>query len=287
MKGSACGCGVCGLSFSADTIVATPDGPRAIASINAGEKVLAYEPRTKEVTAQTVDQVFVNHDSDRIDVTLEAPAPSASRATDAMPTFGATARQINRSTETIHTTANHPWLTADRGWVDAGELQIGEPIQLANGSIARVDGVRGVAGIGAMYDLNLDKVHTFAVGRAAYVVHNCGDSGVAQRLRDRLGRFTEDPDKATAQPGDAVHGNSRASLRKAYLYIRRIDGDFEKWGVTDNPRGRYSGPFMRGRKLEVVLEGNRSDMLDIERALVALDPGPANFERWAGDNRLQ
>ena len=29
--------------------------------------------------------------------------------------------------ETVHTTANHPWLTTDRGWVPAGDLRPGEP----------------------------------------------------------------------------------------------------------------------------------------------------------------
>jgi hypothetical protein len=170
MKGSACGCNACSLSFSADTKVATPDGPRAIASINAGDKVLAYDPGTKEVSPQTVDQVFVNHDSDRVDVTLDAPSPSTGKGRSARPTLRAGASMLDRSTETIHTTAKHPWLTADRGWVDAGALQVGEPVQLADGSIAQVDDLKIVPGTGEMFE----EVHTFAVGQGLYVVHNCG-----------------------------------------------------------------------------------------------------------------
>ncbi len=35
---------------------------------------------------------------------------------------------------TIHTTANHPWLTTDWGWVPAGDLHSGEPIVREGGA---------------------------------------------------------------------------------------------------------------------------------------------------------
>lgn len=37
-------------------------------------------------------------------------------------------------TETPHTTANLPWLTADRGWVPAGALPPGEWVVTLNGA---------------------------------------------------------------------------------------------------------------------------------------------------------
>jgi hypothetical protein len=37
-------------------------------------------------------------------------------------------------TETIHTTANHPWLTVERGWVLAGALPPGEWVVTLNGA---------------------------------------------------------------------------------------------------------------------------------------------------------
>ena len=41
--------------------------------------------------------------------------------------------QAPPSNETIHTTANHPWLTADRGWVLAGDLRVGEAVVTLDG----------------------------------------------------------------------------------------------------------------------------------------------------------
>ncbi|HEV2237494.1 MAG TPA: hypothetical protein VGR57_12600 [Ktedonobacterales bacterium] len=48
--------------------------------------------------------------------------------------------------ETIHTTANHPWLTADRGWVLAGDLRLGERVVRLDGAAVRARSER-VAGV--------------------------------------------------------------------------------------------------------------------------------------------
>ena len=63
-------CAVGGLSFSADTQVATPGGERPIASLKVGDHVLAYNPATGNMTAQTIVKVYLNHDHDRLDITL-------------------------------------------------------------------------------------------------------------------------------------------------------------------------------------------------------------------------
>ncbi|HEY7974472.1 MAG TPA: hypothetical protein VID72_03965, partial [Ktedonobacterales bacterium] len=41
-------------------------------------------------------------------------------------------------TELIHTTASHPWLSADHGWQRAGNLRVGEPVRLLDGGTATV-----------------------------------------------------------------------------------------------------------------------------------------------------
>lgn len=45
-----------------------------------------------------------------------------------------TATTAQPGDETIHTTANHPWLSADRGWIVAGKLWLGEQVLRADGS---------------------------------------------------------------------------------------------------------------------------------------------------------
>ncbi len=51
--------------------------------------------------------------------------------------------------EVVHTTANHPWYTADRGWQLGGALRVGEPVARVDGSTAVVVAVRVVPGAAA------------------------------------------------------------------------------------------------------------------------------------------
>lgn len=92
------------------------------------------------------------------------------------------------SAETIRTTTNHPWLTADRDWLPAGFLHVGERVVRADGSTATVAAVRAVAGVAVMYDLTIGVIHTFLVGNGRYVVHNCpGGDGGSGKGKDKLG----------------------------------------------------------------------------------------------------
>ena len=94
------------------------------------------------------------------------------RAPPASATADASTRTKQRA-ETIRTTTNHPWLTADHGWLPAGFLRVGERVMRADGTTATVAAVRAVAGAAEMYDLTVGAMHTFAVGDGRYVVHNC------------------------------------------------------------------------------------------------------------------
>lgn len=117
------------------------------------------------------------HDAQR-DVTLGPP-----RTTGQTPTMvqrpGRAAQAADRQDvpnavdETIHPTASHPWLTADRGWQRAGVLRVGEPVVTADGSSTVVIALHVVPGAADMWDLTVSNVHTFVVGAGAYVVHNC------------------------------------------------------------------------------------------------------------------
>ncbi len=190
--------------------MATPSGEQPIATLQVGQQVQAYDPTTGKVTTQTIQQVWLNHDSNRLDVTLAvqtAPATTAAQdassartqqrqvashgrrgppdATTAATTPATTATATTQ--EVVHTTANHPWLSADHGWLLAGTLRVGEPVRLLDGGTARVVALHALPGVGPMWDLSLDATHTFAVGNVQAVVHNCtqvvGDpSAIADKL---------------------------------------------------------------------------------------------------------
>jgi hypothetical protein len=84
-----------------------------------------------------------------------------------------------------------------------------------------------------------------------------------------------------------VHGNT-AGNQSAWLYrLETSTGEFLKWGVSQDPATRYSGSFMRGKRIIPMLEGPRWRILEIERDLVERLPGKLNKEPWRGAKAAQ
>jgi len=105
------------------------------------------------------------------------------------------------------------------------------------------------------------------------------------RLRNADGTYAYDGGPKQ-RPTDSTHGNSRDSAAPTSLYGRYdAEGNFQKWGVTQDPNNRYSTKELDGGRLKVYRTGPRSEILDRERKLVERFPGPLNRELWAGSRR--
>jgi RHS repeat-associated protein len=114
--------------------------------------------------------------------------------------------------------------------------------------------------------------------------------GVAATTAKWGRRLDAAADAAKAGPGDTamtatrIHGNSAGSPATSYLY--RLEdaatGEYLKTGISQNPFSRYSQTFMRGKRMQILQEGSRREMLNLERFIVERDPGLLNREPWAG-----
>ncbi len=60
------------------------------------------------------------------------------------------------------------------------------------------------------------------------------------------------------------------------------EGNFQKWGITQEPAKRYTNAELAGGRLKRLRKGPRTEMLKRERRLVERFPGPQNKEPWAG-----
>jgi hypothetical protein len=81
----------------------------------------------------------------------------------------------------------------------------------------------------------------------------------------------------------AIHGNSLSSPRTANLYrLEDAEGNLLKWGVTQDMTKRYPKWYLEDKIMRPWASGSRADMIRMERGLVETQPGPLNFERWAG-----
>jgi RHS repeat-associated protein len=108
------------------------------------------------------------------------------------------------------------------------------------------------------------------------------------RRDPKTGRFMKNPNKpqGSARSG-STHGNTRNSPRETTLYrLEDDEGNFLKWGITSNIRGRYSADFLEDKILRPMITGSRDQMLNLERWLIQNDRGPLNRERIRGSGNV-
>jgi hypothetical protein len=148
-----------GNSFTANTQIVMADGSRkAISELTVGDYVIATDPGTGRTAVREVTAVHLNLDTAFADVTI-------------IDTDG--------DVSTINTTQHHSfWSVSDHKWTDAMELERGDYLRSADGSLLTVASVRTFEGNQWMWDLTIDDIHTFYVanGEESVLVHNCGET---------------------------------------------------------------------------------------------------------------
>jgi hypothetical protein len=163
---------------------------------------------------------------------------------------------------------------------------VGETVDTLSGT-AHVAAARSYRYTGTVYNLETTE-HVYLVGSGGTLVHNNRNC----LLKDTNGRWHRNDGTFAKRLGrtpnqrPSVHGNAKASPRKAYLYkaFDKATGKFKKWGITQNKDlyKRYGGKNSSKYDLEGYASGPRDKMWAKERGLAERRPGPDNHERWAG-----
>ena len=190
----------CSLCFPAGTLVATPGGEKPIEQLHTGDTVLAEDPTTGTVEAERVAATIVHPASELASVGLSDGSG-------------------------VTVTADHPFyvdasaVRKQAGWVQAGDLRVGDRLRDASGRDVSVVGVRYNVGRAVVYTLSVAIDHSFFVGTARVLVHNIdcpvvprvnlGDlpAGERQAVDDTIARIpipgSHDPPTSNAPPGVA------------------------------------------------------------------------------------
>ncbi len=130
--------------FAAGTLVSTLDGPRAIESIQVGDRVLSQDPTSGSLTFQPV-------------IALHHNRPSATL-------------RLSFDGETIVATGIHRFWKAGKGWIMARDLKTGDEIR-AIGGIARVQSTETDT-TRPVYNLDVAENRDFFVGTKGFLVHD-------------------------------------------------------------------------------------------------------------------
>ncbi len=136
-------------SFSADTLIATPDGDKPISEIEVGDVILAYSEATEEVDLYHVSATHTQRHDTTLDLTIDG--------------------------ETLHTTDEHPFYVIRNNqeqWVQAQHLHIGDSVLSGLGETGIVEDIIIIDQPQTMYNLTVALVATYMVGDGQWVVHN-------------------------------------------------------------------------------------------------------------------
>lgn len=136
--------------FVAGTSVAMGAGVyKSIENIVVGDKVLSYNEENGQVSCQKVIDIFSKEVNQTISLVVNG--------------------------ELIETTYNHPfWSPKHNGWVQAGELNIGDYVLNSNGELEIISSkvVNEYLNPVMVYNFTVENNHTYYVGEDEILVHN-------------------------------------------------------------------------------------------------------------------
>ncbi|HVS00368.1 MAG TPA: RHS repeat-associated core domain-containing protein, partial [Thermoanaerobaculia bacterium] len=133
--------------FGEDTEVATADGDVAIADIQPGDPVWAFDEATGRVELRPVTGVFERVAGEILLVTVNG--------------------------EVLEATPGHPVWVEGRGWTDAAELVPGDRLVDREGEPLTVERVERRQGRFRVFNLEVEGSHTFYASSRRALVHNC------------------------------------------------------------------------------------------------------------------
>ena len=134
--------------FVAGTMILTATGLVAIENIKAGDKVISTNEDTFETAEKLVLETYIRGTTELIHLTING--------------------------EKIITTFEHPFYVKEHGFVNAGELFIGDKLLDSNGNVLLVEDItlETATEPTTVYNFQVEDFHTYHVGKSGALVHN-------------------------------------------------------------------------------------------------------------------
>ncbi|GAA4670868.1 RHS repeat-associated core domain-containing protein [Phytohabitans rumicis] len=231
-------------SFSSDTPVLMADGTsKPIGEIQPGDRVLATDPETGEQSAQTVAAVWA-HPDDLVDLRLRKQDGSV----------------------TVTTTDDHFfWNDTDKQWQPVGEIDPGDRLRTADGSVATVVGLLESTWHRAdAYNLTVTNLHTYYVlaGTTPVLVHNDDDipnvvSTAIENIKNGNGEARLNPDKSL----DIFEGRGvapKVARKWTGSQIYNVPGSQDRYRILVNQYGDVGWVDVDDKKYQkIVLTGTK------------------------------
>jgi hypothetical protein len=138
--------------FVAGTLISAKDGFVPIETVKVGDLVWSENPETGEKALKHVVQTFILKTDTFINIDVDG--------------------------HRIVTTPVHPFWVLQRGWIDAGNLSVGDVLTLQDGTIKVIEALQRqpLETPATVYNFEVEDFHTYYVTDSAVLVHNkpCG-----------------------------------------------------------------------------------------------------------------
>lgn len=150
--------------FVAGTMILTASGLVAIENIKAGDKVISTNPETFETAEKTVLETYIREDSKLIHLVING--------------------------EEVVTTESHPFYVKDKGFINAGELDVGDELLDSSCNVLLLESLKIelTSNPTLVYNFQVEDFHTYHVGENCVLVHNADYDVdiVSKNIKERI-----------------------------------------------------------------------------------------------------
>ena len=234
-------------SFSGDTLISTEEGLKPISEIEIGEKVWAYNEDSGELELQGVVHLIQREGKKEVvDITLE-------------------------TSEVIRTTEDPPFYVKYNGWqwLSANQLAARDQLYSIDDKIVHVKSVKSRTTVIPVFNLTIDKAHTYFVSVEKILSHNssvCNPFGpFPNQLMGNL----------QAELATAKALNVSPVLANSSKFDEIVNsGETVKWAISTTGELRFVPAFKNGIQIShVVIHGGRDVIAAGEASIVSLGNG--------------
>ena len=231
--------------FVAGTMILTVTGLVAIENIKAGDKVISTDPETFETAEKRVLETYIREDSKLIHLVING--------------------------EEIVTTETHPFYVNNRGFVNAGELIVGDELLDVNGNVLLVENfdVELTDEPVTVYNFQVEDFHTYHVSGFGVLVHNASRKySSTKEFNEAISKMDTSERVATVkQEARAVADNNGLSKNNKLSRINNrdvySDPKTKDLYAVDSQHGTFEHCNRRGKHLgEVDFDFNNTKPAD-------------------------
>lgn len=198
-------------SFTGPTLVLMADGrQKPISQVRVGDWVVATDPATGVTLPKQVTDLIAGTGPKQL-------------------------KRIVAAGQQVVATDHHPFYTANtRSWTHAAELQQGDQLVGADGSLQAVSGLIDADQTTTVYNLTVDEIHTYYAGQRPVLVHNCGGTpGNQMALPPGPTALPLARDLAASRTAPAVRATTRSVGRPSHNQELQSDIATLPFGARD------------------------------------------------------